>query len=232
MVDTGILIGISVILAFLLFYVVCFMIYGYYSGLKAPCQKGQRAISVDGSRSLVPTGNIGIVRTTADFPICSEVMSCSDPGLPWAVKPDGSALTTLCDTENCPCTAFQHCPAYVSTAFREYGFEDRVSLFQVIDLHANDKAGQDSDSKGTQFKDPYDTPYLLLPGSRDNCFITEGNLNTLWPPIKLGEKCLRGVLSKLSTNEAIYLCAPARFVDIKGGTFVFDVKAYMSSYKV
>lgn len=223
MSDIGWQIGVSIIVlgGFMLAYLLIAGLVGYVNSIKTVCSAGQRAISTDGSRSMTgPAGPSSIITPTQDYPFCSPRLSCPQEGLKWAVHADGSALTNSCDVPNCPCSAFQHCPAYASTIFRQFGADARISLFQVIDPTVKDK---------TKPQDPYDPPYLLSPLERgDRCFLSSTTINSVWPAIQLGQKCLQGTLAAISTTPANYVCAPTQFVNSNN---VFDVDAWMNAYK-
>lgn len=208
------LIAFSVLLGFIVLYFTIAFSVGYITSLKPVCPRGYRAVSVDGSKSLVPKDNNSIVVRTADYPTCSSMMTCPQ----WAIHEDGSALTNTCDNPGCPCADFQHCPAYASTLFRKFGEDDRISLFQVIDPQAKEKDHP---------KDPYDTPYILFPGLRDSCYLTPNTLPLVWPPIALGDACLQGTLGKIKTTPSLYVCAPTQYVTKDE----FDVAAYMTAYR-
>ncbi len=205
----------------MILYLILMFIIGWSNSIRPVCPAGYRAISVSGERSLVPKNSSSIVTPDADFPECSPVLSCPE-GQKWAVHPDGSALTNSCLEANCPCSAFRHCPAYASTLFRQFGADERISLFQVIDPLVQQK---------TKPHDPYDTPYLLFPGFNDSCFLTPGTINMVWPPIKLGDHCLRGTLGKISTNPSLFVCAPSAYVFSAGEDYTFDVELYMKAYR-
>lgn len=205
---------------FMLIYVFYFLVVGYVKSIRPVCPAGYRAISVDGSRSLMPIDDKDIIVPNADYPTCSPVLSCPAEGQKWAIHPDGSAQTNSCEPNNpgCPCSSFIHCPAYASTLFRQFGFDDRISMFQVIDPQAKEV---------NKSEDPYDVPYLIVPGDRDSCYLTPSSIDMLWPARILGDKCLRGTLGKVSTNPSLYVCAPSQYVT--GDTF--DVEAYMRAYR-
>lgn len=205
----------------MLTYIAIALLVGYTNSIKSVCPAGNRAISVDGSRSLVPKSAADIITPTADYPICSPVMSCPENGQQWAIHSDGSALTNSCETPDCQCTAFQTCPAYCSTLFRQFGADQRISLFQVIDPQAKDKARP---------QDPYDVPYLIEGGHNDSCFLTPTTINSVYPPLALGGKCLRGTLAALSTNPSLYVCAPTLFTTTTATTTTFSVADYMRAY--
>lgn len=188
------------------------------------CPAGYRALSVDGSRSKIPKTSADLVVTDSDFPICAPMLSCLPlGGLQYAVHRDGSSLTNSCDTPGCACSVYQHCPAFVNVVFREFGSDQRISYFQVIDPTANPPPGS-----GKTVTDPFDPPYTILQGSRDVCFLNPTTYSLLWPPVPLGQPCLRGIMAKL--DPSTYLCAPDAYVDT--GTFQFDVERYMANYRV
>lgn len=205
---------------FMLLYVFFFLLVGYTKSIRPVCPAGYRAISVDGSRSILPVSETDLVVPTDDYPTCAPMSSCPTDGQKYAIHLDGSAQTNSCEPNNpgCPCTAFAHCPAYSSTLFRQFGYDDRVSFFQIIDPQAKDLAKP---------QDPYDVPYLQAPGNRDSCYLTASSLNMLWPAVILGGKCIRGTLSKLSTNPSLYVCAPTHYVTDD----TFDVEGYMRAYR-
>ncbi len=203
-------------------YLVLMFLFGYTSSIRPVCPSGQRALSVDGSKNLLPKSSTDLVTPNADFPICAPRLSCPA----YAVHRDGSALTSNCEEADCPCTQFQHCPVYASTVFRQFGRDDRISMFQVIDPAVREKAHP---------QNPYEPPYILLPGLRDSCYLTPGTLNMMWPPLKLGDPCLRGTLAQLSTSPSLYVCGPSQYVKDRiasNGTIVheFDVETYMTAY--
>jgi hypothetical protein len=203
-------IGLGVILAMFVIFIIIAIGIGFAKSIKPPCPDNNRAISVDGSKS--------VVDRTTDYPFCSPIMSCPTEGLMWAVHADGSALTNSCEYAYCSCTAFRHCPAFASTVFRQFGSDERISLFQIIDPLATEK------EKPT---DPYDTPYLLKPGSKDFCFLSPTTIDMLSPPLALGGACIRGTLAKMSTVPSQYVCAPSAYVSNN----IFNVEAYMNVYR-
>lgn len=218
----------GVIFGLMLLYLLIAGIVGYVFSVRPGCPDGYRAISADGRSSITSKDPTAIISPTPDFPICSSRLSCPQNGPKWAVHQDGSALTNTCDVENCPCTSFQHCPSYVNVVFRQFGYEQRVSLFQVIDP-------QITDEKPAQ--DPYDPPYILEVGSRDSCYLTSSTINMLWPPLALGQPCLedRGILATMQGTPSLMLCAPNKYVDVemKNGitTSVFMLDRYLQDYK-
>lgn len=214
--DIAIAIGVSLVM--LLGFVMYALLYGFASAQKPVCPRGHRAISVDGEKSRYPTSESDIVTPDADYPTCSPMLSCPLEGQRWAVLPDGSSLTNTCEQVGCPCSAFRHCPAYVNVVFRQFGYEQRVSLFQVIDPLVGDKL---------KVPDPYDPPYLLKPATRDSCFLTTSTHAMLWPALALGEDCLRGKLAKLEGTPSLMLCAPNEYVEGD----VFKVNRYMNDYR-
>ncbi len=200
-------------------YLILMFVIGWTVAIRPVCPAGYRAISVDGSRSKVPKTESDIVTPDQDYPICSPMLSC--PLL--AFHPDGSSLTSSCVEPGCPCTSFMHCPAYSSTLFRSFGEDERISMFQIIDPSAKD---------ASHGQDPYDVPYLLTPGSRDACFLSSTTIDMVWPPMKLGDQCLRGTLAKIKNNQSLFVCAPTSFVsESPTDGFVFDVDAYMTAYR-
>lgn len=208
--DIGI--GILVIGAMLLGFVAISLLIGWTNSIRPVCAAGERAISVDGSRSRVGKT---LVTPDADYPICTSRMKCPF----WAIHPDGSALTDTCVAADCPCSAFRICPAYASTIFRQFGRDDRISLFQIVDPLA-----READLKP---ENPNDPPYLLLPGSVDSCFLNDVSIKTVWPAIALGDRCIRGTLARIKTNPKQFVCAPTRFVEkTAGGDFLFNIDAY------
>lgn len=217
-------IGVSILVlgAFIISYLIIAGIVGYVTSLKPVCSAGERALSTDGSRSIVPSGGANsLITPTQDYPSCGPRLTCPE-GVQWAVHADGSALTHNCEEPDCKCTAFQHCPAYASTIFRQFGADARISLFQIVDPTIKDK-----NADGVH--DPYDPPYVLFPGNNDRCFLNPATLNMVWPPIQLGSHCLQGILGIISTNTGNYVCAPSQYVDSK--THVFDVNAWTNAYK-
>ena len=193
---------------------------GYLKSAKSPCQLGYRAINVDGSASINPAGPGQLVTPNADFPICAPTLSCPVDGEKYAIHRDGSAQTNSCEEANCRCTIFPHCPAYVNTVFRQYGSDERISLFQVVDPMVIDPLN---------IKDPFDPPYLFPPGSRDTCMITEAMRQTVWEKLELGEPCLRGTLAIMSDNRMLMACVPSGYVDEQN---VFQVETYLAAYSV
>jgi hypothetical protein len=214
-------IGVSILVlgTFIVAYLILAMLFGYTKSLRPVCAAGERAMSTDGSRSVVPSGATQLVTPDADYPICAPSLSCPQ-GLQWAFHADGSALTNICEETNCQCTAFQHCPAYASTLFRQFGADARISFFQVIDPTVK---------TATKLQDPYDPPNILLPGLRDSCFLNAQTLKMVWPPLALGDHCLRGTLGKIKNNPSMYVCAPSQYVS--DTDHVFDVDSYMLAYK-
>lgn len=210
-------VGFGVILGFLLLFIVIALFVGYTTSLKTPCPAGYRAISVDGSKSRIPKSETDIIVPDLDYPTCSPMMSCPTVGQQWAVAPDGSALTNSCLEPGCPCSAFQHCPSYSSTVFRQFGADSRVSLFQVVDPLVKDPNPP---------PDPYDVPYVLKPGQRDFCFLTPSTIATVWPMIHLGDKCLRGTLGKVKTSPSLFVCAPTQYVSGTGPDATFQIDDY------
>lgn len=223
-VTRDIIIAVAVLSSFLVVYLVVAGIIGLLHKNSIVCPAGFRAISIDGQRSKLPKTSSDLVVTDADYPLCSPMLSCPTQGQKWAVHRDGSALTNTCDLPGCQCTIFQHCPAYVGTLFREFGREQRISLFQVVDPNANPSSGIASG-----IPDPFDPPYGIIAGERDTCFLNPTTLPMVWPAINFGDKCIRGKLSKLKTSpNNIFLCAPDSYVDAQGE---FDVESYMANYR-
>lgn len=206
----------------MLTYIIIAGVVGYINSIKPVCPAGYRAISVDGSKSLLPGVSGNIVTPTTDYPICSPQLSCPTEGQKYAFHRDGSALTNSCEEPNCSCTAFQHCPAYASTIFRQFGYDDRISYFQVVDPLAKDPQPP---------KDPFDVPYLLGVATRDTCFLNSSTIHMMWPSISLGQHCLRGTLAKIKTNPSLYVCAPSQYVNSINGDWIFDVDSYMNAYR-
>ncbi len=216
-------IALGVISLFLIGYVIVAGIVGLPKGLRAPCRQGERAMRVDGSEPrLGKNGELAI--PDADFPICAPILSCPTEGPKWAVQPDGSALTNQCavDSPNCQCSIFQHCPAYASTLFRQFGSDERLSFFQIVDPLVT------SDSKP---EDPYDPPYLLQVESKDSCYLNANTIQMVWPALKLGDKCIRGTLGKIKTSPSLFVCAPTQYVELVGGEYIFDVDTYKTAYE-
>lgn len=212
------LVVILVPIAILLLYLIIAAIVGLVNQERPVCPRGYRALSVDGSKSITPNIRNDIVVPTLDFPVCAPMNSCPPEGEKFAVLKDGSSLQNVCDEPNCRCSIFQHCPAYVSTVFRQYGADDRISYFQVVDPTLRDTKPPN---------DPFNPPIIIEPGSRDSCFITEAMREVVWKPLHVGDSCLRGTLAKLSTNLALLACVPTSYVDSSG---VFDVSRYLSNY--
>lgn len=208
----------------LIVYLITAGFIGYFNSLRPVCPKGYRALSVDGSKSIVPDLNGNLVQTDSDYPVCSPMLACPTNGAKYAVLKDGSALGNACDESNCKCTIFQHCPAYVSTLFRQFGADDRISLFQVVDPMVN---------TDVKIPDPYNPPNILYPANNDSCFLTASTRPSVWPALALGAPCLRGTLAQLSTNPSMMACVPGGpFITSTppNGIPVFDVDAYMRAY--
>lgn len=224
MSSTGRTIGyaFAIAAAVLLGYLIIAFITGYLNQLRPVCPRGYRALSVDGSKSRLPATEDDFVVPDQDFPICSPILACPVVGLQYAVQHDGSAMQSICDLPNCPCSVYQHCPAYVSTVFRQFGAEERVSYFQVVDPQVRNKNTP---------PDPFNPPILITPNSNDSCFITEAARQLVWPRLEVGQPCLRGTLAKLSTNTALMACVPTAFIGDDTTPGVFNVQKYLDAYR-